>query len=67
MYIDKHNINQIIKKINLSNKPFCIFENEIINFFETISNTILSKKKFSKFPDLVAFGFWCRNKNLIGI
>lgn len=67
MYIDKHNINQIIKKINLSNKPFCIFENEIINFFETISNTILSKKKFSKFPDLVAFGFWCRKKNLISI
>ena len=67
MYIDKHNINQIIKKINLSNKPFCIFENEIINFFDIISNVILSKKKFKKFPDLVAFGFWCRKKNLIHI
>ncbi len=33
MYIDKHNINQIIKKINLSNKPFCIFENEWIFCF----------------------------------
>ena len=49
MYIDKHNINQIIKKINLSNKPFCIFENEIINFFDIISNVILSKKKFNTY------------------
>lgn len=67
MYIDKQNLNQIIKKITLSNKPFCIFENQVINFFDTISNIILSEKQYKKFPDLIAFGFWCRKKNLIKI
>jgi hypothetical protein len=67
MYIDKNNLNQIIKKISLSNEPFCIFENEIINFFDTVSHTILTKKEYNRFPDLVAFGFWCRKTNLVNI
>lgn len=67
MYIDKDNINKIIKRIGLSNKPFNIFENEIINFFDVISKKILSEKKYKEFPDLVAYGFWCRKKNLLNI
>ena len=62
MYIDNSNLNKIIKKISLSNKPFSIFEAEIINFFDAVSNKILSEKKYKEFPDLVAFGFWCRKK-----
>lgn len=67
MYIDNSNLNKIIKKISLSNKPFSIFEAEIINFFDAVSNKILSEKKYKEFPDLVAFGFWCRKKNLLNI
>ena len=67
MYIDEVNLNKIIEDIDSSSKPFIIFKNEILDFFDAISKIILSKKRFKIFPDLVAFGFWCRKKNLINI
>jgi hypothetical protein len=62
------NLNKKIKIIignsNLENGPFKIFDKNIIIFLDEISKEILKSKQCKKFPDLVAFGFWCRSNNI---
>lgn len=67
MYIEEIKFKKILKKIKISNKPFGIFEDDIIDFFNSISKSILKNKNFTKYPDLIAFGFWCRKKNILKI
>ncbi len=37
-----------------------IFENENINFLNTLSKKILSMERAKLYPDVITFGFWCR-------
>lgn len=65
MYINQDNFEKKIKNLKISKLPFKIFDPKVLDFFDHISNTILSKKAYKKYPDLISFGFWCRKNNLI--
>ena len=61
-------INKKIKimagNFNLKDGPYEIFDKNIIKFLNEISKKILQSSECRKFPDLVAFGFWCRSSNV---
>lgn len=57
-------IKIIIGNLNLENGPFKIFDKNIIIFLNEISKEILKSEQCKKFPDLIAFGFWCRSNNI---
>lgn len=56
---NQDNLNKIAELSVLS-----IFSEKVLAFCEKISTTILSYKDIRKFPDVLAFGFWCRKANL---
>jgi hypothetical protein len=57
-------IKILIGNYNLKDGPYEIFDKNIIKFLNEISKEILKSTKCRKFPDLVAFGFWCRSSNI---
>ena len=60
-------IEIIIGKINWQEGPYEIFDKKIILFLNEISKEILKNKDCKQFPDLIAFGFWCRLSNINNI
>ena len=57
-------IKIIVGNFNLKDGPNDIFNNNIISFLNEISKQVLNNSKCKKFPDLVSFGFWCRENNI---
>jgi hypothetical protein len=57
-------IKIIVGNFNLKDGPNDIFNNNIISFLNEISKEVLNNSKCKKFPDLVSFGFWCRENNI---
>jgi len=57
-------IKKILGSFKATNGPYEIFGDEIIKFLNEISKVLLNDKKSKKFPDLIAFGFWCRYSNI---
>ena len=57
-------IKIVVGKFNFKDGPNDIFSKNIVLLLNEISKEILNSKKCKKFPDLVAFGFWCRKKNI---
>ena len=57
-------IKIIVGNFNLKEGPNDIFDKDIILLLNEISKEILNSRKCKKFPDLVAFGFWCRKNNI---
>ena len=60
----KKKIKIIIGNYNFKDGPFEIFDQNIIIFLDEISKEILINNESKKFPDLIAFGFWCRANNI---
>jgi hypothetical protein len=57
-------IKIIVGNFNLKDGPNDIFNNNVISFLNEISKEVLNNSKCKKFPDLVSFGFWCRENNI---
>ena len=57
-------IKIIVGNFNLKDGPFKVFDQNIILLLSKVSKEILQNKKCKKFPDLVSFGFWCRESNI---
>jgi hypothetical protein len=53
-----------IDEINLESNPLKPFCDEIIEFVNELSNTILKNPYFKNFPELIALGFWMRKSNI---
>ncbi len=51
-------------KINKVQKSLDIFNKNVINFFDEISNLIFKHEQLRKFSDLATFGFFCRKANV---
>jgi len=60
-------IRVIIGKLNSKNEIYTIFDKKIILFLNEISKEILKNREYRQFPDLIAFGFWCRLSNINSI
>ena len=60
----KKNIELLIGNYDLNQDLFLPFDKKIIDFFDELSKTILSKK-FKENPEITSFGFWCRKNNLL--
>ena len=43
------------------------FDGIVINFFDTVSKSILSNKTINSLPEIAALGFWLRKANLIKV
>ena len=41
-----------------------IFDSMVVSFLNEISNRILSAKERKQHPDILTFGFWCRESNI---
>jgi hypothetical protein len=51
----------------INQKPFPIFSDEVLSFFDFISKSIFKIKYIRNFPDLASYGFFCRKSNLENI
>ncbi len=49
---------------NKVEKSFKVFNENVISFFDELSNHIFQNKQLSKYPDLASFGFFCRKTNI---
>jgi hypothetical protein len=49
---------------NYNFKSFYIFDEKRINFLSHLSRNIISYKNIKQYPDLLTFGYWCRNANI---
>lgn len=45
--------------------PLPIFDENILLFFNVLSQRLRQNPETKSFPDLTAFSFWCRSKNLL--
>ena len=57
-------INYLVGKEGLKREILDPFNEKIINFFSDLSKQIMKDKSLSKYPDLMAFAFFCRKANL---
>ncbi len=68
-------INNLKKKISFETNPkffqtdkvqksLEIFNENVVNFFDELSNFIFKYKQLKRFPDLATFGFFCRKANI---
>ena len=62
-----NSLKVVYGKLEFRSDSHQIFDNNIINFVNTISKEIFKKKNFRKYSDLIFFAFWCRKSNLIKI
>jgi len=53
--------NKIPKKKN----PQKVFDIKICSFINELSKAIFSNLKSKKYPDLISFAFWCRERNIL--
>jgi hypothetical protein len=60
-------IKVVLGKLTFDNKTYKIFEINIINFLDEISQEIIKNKIYSKYTDIITFAFFIRKKNLIKI
>ena len=58
------NTDTVTKEIKKFNKPYKLFDNNILKFLETFNNEIKKNRQFRNFPDLFFLNFWLRKKNL---
>ena len=63
--IDSKSIKFLAGNKNIKKKIFKIFDDEICDFLETLSNEILKDSNALRYSDLIVFAFWIRKKNLI--
>lgn len=65
MLIEKgKKIKVIGGNFNLKDGPYDLFDENIVKLLNKISKEILNNSKCKKFPDLISFGFWCRENNI---
>ena len=64
LLVNKKNLTILAGDIKASPSVDFIFNKNIIEFFDTFSNKILSNQKAKNYPDLISLGFWIRKKNL---
>jgi len=57
-------IKIIVGNFNLKDGPNDVFDKDIILLLNEISREVLNSGKCKKFPDLISFGFWCRESNI---
>lgn len=62
--IPMKNVNYIIGSSDIVNAPMRVYSDEAISFAQDLSNAILKTEGIRRYPDAVAFAFWCRKGNI---
>lgn len=57
-------VNFICGNENISNSGMHLFAQDVCEFLNDISSTILKSPESRIYPDLTAFAFWCRKANI---
>lgn len=63
--INSNNIKYLVGKGEFKREILDPFNEKIINFFSELSKEIYKNKEIKKYPDLMAFAFFCRKANLV--
>lgn len=58
------NVSYIIGNENIVNAPMKVYSDEALSFANDLSQAILKTPGIRRFPDAVAFAFWCRRGNI---
>ena len=45
--------------------PLSIFEDAVVDFLDALSTSLLSERVARQYPDVLAFGLWCRRAELL--
>ncbi len=56
------NTDRVIKDVKKFNKPYRLFDENILSFLETFNNELKKNKQFRNYPDLYFLNFWLRKK-----
>ncbi len=59
-----YNVNYLLGEKNIKKKIFEPYDPLICKFINDISNYLFNQNKNLKFPEVVAFAYWCRKSNL---
>jgi len=65
--INNKNIYRLAGNINIQKNVNKIFDKNICEFLNTLSEEILKNKKAKKYVDLATFAFWIRGKNILKV
>lgn len=57
--------NKLDLKFIYQTPPLNVFSEEVLSFFDDLSKSILKDKTLWNYPNLIAFGNWCRKDSLI--
>ena len=58
------NVSYIIGSSEISNAPMGVYSEEALQFAGDMSQAILKAEGIRRYPDVVAFAFWCRRGNI---
>ncbi len=58
------NVSYIIGSSEISNAPMGVYSEEALQFAGDLSQAILKAEGIRRYPDVVAFAFWCRRGNI---
>jgi len=66
-HIDLNNIDEFLKKIELSKLKLKRFDDEVIEFLSEFSSKILLNNSLRKYPELIVLANWFRKRNIFKI
>ena len=64
MFINNSDVKIITGNLNPILPPFSIFNTNVVEFLNELSNFIISDLESKKHTDLITFAFWCRKSNI---
>ena len=58
------NIEYLIGNESIDDSPLISFDNEVLDFLQKLSVTLMSNKSVRDYPDIAAFAYFCRLSNI---
>ena len=58
------NIESLIGNESIDDSPLISFDNEVLDFLQKLSVTLMSNKSVRDYPDIAAFAYFCRLSNI---
>ena len=63
--INSDNLEFLVGNKNFSKKPTQPYNKNICQFISDLSKNLINNLEAKKYPDILTFAFWCREKNIL--
>ena len=57
-------IDYVIGNENIVDTPLIAFDNDVIDFLQKLSVSLMSDENIRKYSDIAAFAYFCRKSNI---